>query len=138
MPQFNTYNGSSDPVDHLEGYHTWMELHGARGSTMCKRFSFILSGSARQRFRLLKSCFISSFIQLSQAFVTHFRAARSVKRPKSNLFTVKHRNDETLKDYIVRFNDEALVIEGCSDDLMLNAMMFGLKPSKVLRVTKKI
>ena len=132
MPQFNRYDGSRDPVEHLEGYRTWMELHGATGSTLCKGFPLTLCGAARQWFRLLKSGSISSFVQLSRAFVTHFRAARSVKRPKSYLFTVKQGNDETLKDYIARFNEEALCIEGCNDDLMLSAMMSGLKPSKLL------
>ncbi|KAF3432495.1 hypothetical protein FNV43_RR27235 [Rhamnella rubrinervis] len=60
------------------------------------------------------------------------RATKLVKRPKSYIFTVKQRIDEPLKDYVTRFNKEALCINGCNDDLMLSAMMAGLKPSKLL------
>ncbi|KAF3438921.1 hypothetical protein FNV43_RR17196 [Rhamnella rubrinervis] len=59
-------------------------------------------------------------------------AAKSVRRPKSYLFTVKQGREETLKDYITRFNKETLCIDGCSDDLMLSVMMASLKPSKLL------
>ncbi|KAF3432401.1 hypothetical protein FNV43_RR27141 [Rhamnella rubrinervis] len=56
------YNRSGDPIEHLKNYHTWMELHGATGSIMCKGFQLTLFGTSRQWYRLLKSCFISSFI----------------------------------------------------------------------------
>ena len=46
MPQFNRYDGSRDPVENLEGYRTWMELHGATGSTLCKGFPLTLCGVA--------------------------------------------------------------------------------------------
>ena len=55
-----------------------------------------------------------------------------MKRPKSHLFTVKQGQNESLKDYIARFNAEALFIDGGNDDLSLSAMMSGLKPSKLL------
>ena len=55
-----------------------------------------------------------------------------MKKPKSHLFTVKHGQNEFLKDYIARFNAEALLIDGGNDDLSLSAMMSGLKPSKLL------
>ena len=55
-----------------------------------------------------------------------------MKKPKSHFFNVKQGQNESLKDYIVRFNAEALLIDGGNDDLSLSAMMFGLKPSKLL------
>ena len=55
-----------------------------------------------------------------------------MKKLKSHLFTVRQGQNESLKDYIVRFNVEAFLIEGGNDDLSLSAMMSGLKPSKLL------
>ena len=55
-----------------------------------------------------------------------------MKKQKSYLFTVKQEKEESLKDYIVRFNYEALQIEGYNDNLSLSAMMVGLKPGKVI------
>ena len=48
MPQFNTYDGSGDPMEHLESYRSWMELHGVTSSIMCKGFAFTLPGPARK------------------------------------------------------------------------------------------
>ena len=55
-----------------------------------------------------------------------------MKKPKSHLFTIRQGQNESLKDYIARFNVEALLIKGGNDDLSLSAMMSGLKPSKLL------
>ena len=55
-----------------------------------------------------------------------------MKKPKSHLFNVKQGQNESLKDYIARFNAEALLIDGGNDDLSLSAMMSSLKPSKLL------
>ena len=64
--------------------------------------------------------------------MTHFRAAKLVKKLKSYLFTIKQGKDESLKYYIARFNNKALHIEGFNVDMMLNTMMAGLKPGKLL------
>ena len=60
------------------------------------------------------------------------RVTKFVKMAKLYIFTVKQGKDKTHEDYIARFKKEPLYIEDCSDDLMLNAMMVGLKPSKLL------
>ena len=61
MPQFNTYDGSGNPMEHLESYRSWMELHGATSSIMCKGFALTLFGSARKWYRQLKPGSIASF-----------------------------------------------------------------------------
>ena len=40
-----------------------------------------------------------------------------MKKPKLHIFNVKQGQNESLKDYIVRFNAEALLIDGGNDDL---------------------
>lgn len=48
------------------------------------------------------------------------------------MFTIHWEKDESLKDDLARFSAEALHIEGCSDNLAMNAMMVGLKLGKLL------
>ena len=55
-----------------------------------------------------------------------------MKKPKSHLFTILQGKDESLKDYLTRFNTKALQIEGCTDDLAMSTMMAGLMPTKLL------
>ena len=38
MPQTKLYDGSSDPLDHLEAFKALMLLHGANDGTLCWAF----------------------------------------------------------------------------------------------------
>ena len=87
-PRMIPYDSSSDPPEHLESYRSWMELHGTTGSTLSKGFSHILFGYTQKWYRNLTLSFIASFAKLSQLFVNHFKIGRSMKKPKSHLFTI--------------------------------------------------
>ena len=62
----------------------------------------------RKWYRKLKPGSISSFTQLSQMFISQFVGARDYQLPPTHLLSVKHEKDELLKDYIARFNKEAV------------------------------
>ena len=47
MPQVETYDGSRDPLDHLESFKTLKHLQGAPNEIMCRAFSTTLKGPAR-------------------------------------------------------------------------------------------
>ena len=47
MPQVGNYDGSKDPLDHLESFKTLMHLQGIPDEIMCKAFPTALKGSAR-------------------------------------------------------------------------------------------
>ena len=36
LPQFESYDGTSDPVDHLEAFRTMMLLHGTPDAILCR------------------------------------------------------------------------------------------------------
>src|SRR5204863_322209 len=48
------------------------------------------------------------------------------KRDATCLLSVTQRNNERLRDYIQRFNNERLDIEGCTDDIAKVAFIAGL------------
>ena len=47
MPQIELYDGSFDPLDHLEAFKALMLLHGANDGTLCWAFSATLRKAAR-------------------------------------------------------------------------------------------
>ena len=47
MPQVENYDGSKDPLDHLESFKTLMHLQGILDEIMCRAFPTMLKGSAR-------------------------------------------------------------------------------------------
>ena len=47
MPQVEAYDGSKDPLDHLEYFKTLMHLQGVADEIMCRAFPTTLKGLAR-------------------------------------------------------------------------------------------
>ncbi|GMP98038.1 hypothetical protein CsSME_00046075 [Camellia sinensis var. sinensis] len=47
MPSLDYFDGTTDPIDHLETYRTLMILHAFSDEIMCRAFPVTLKGSAR-------------------------------------------------------------------------------------------
>ena len=86
MPQIETFDGTKDPIDHLNTYKNQMELHGYQDPVQCRAFAITLKGSTLAWFNRLPPSSVSSFTELSIAFVSHFIGARKYRKalaPKS-------------------------------------------------------
>ena len=104
MPQIKTFNGTKDPVDHLNTYKNQMELHRYQDPVRCRAFAITLKGPALAWFNRLPPSTISSFKELSIAFVSHFIGAQTYKKPSYHLMTIKQGPQENLRSYVQRFN----------------------------------
>ena len=89
MPQIETFNGTKDPIDHLNTYKNQMELHGYQDPIRCRAFSITLKGLALAWFNRLPPSSISLFTKLSVAFVSHFIGARTYRKPSYHILTIK-------------------------------------------------
>ena len=89
MPQVEAFDGAKDPVDHLNTYKNQMELHGYQDSVRCRAFTITLKGLALALFNRLPPSSISSFRELSIAFVSHFIGARMYRKPSYHMLTIK-------------------------------------------------
>ena len=63
MPQVEAYDGSKDPLDHLESFKTPMHLQGVADEIMCQAFPTTLKGPTRVWFSQPSTQFISHFIR---------------------------------------------------------------------------
>ena len=89
IPQVEAFNGVKDPVDHLNTYKNQMELHGYQDPVRCRAFATTLKGPALASFNRIPPSSISSFRELSVAFVSHFIGARTYRKSSYHLLTVK-------------------------------------------------
>ena len=126
MPQVDAFDGTKDPVDHLNTYKNQMELHGYKDPVRCKAFSITLKGSALEWFNRLPPASISSFKELSIAFVSHFIGARTYQKPSYHLLTVKKGLQENLRSYVQRFNLESLRVDIPDEKFAITAFIAGL------------
>jgi len=107
MSQIEAYDGLKDPLDHLESFtKIWF----------CK----------------LTLNSIGTFKKLSAQFASHFIGGYRYKKSIACLMSIKQREDEMLRSYIIRFNKEALSIDEADDKILVVAFTNGLRKGKSL------
>ena len=126
MPQIEAFDGAIDPVDHLNTYKNQMEIHGYQDPVRCKAFAITLKGPTLAWFNRLPPSSITSFRELSIAFVSHFIGARTYKKPSYHLLTIKQRSQESLRSYVQRFNADSLKVDIPDEKFAITAFIAGL------------
>ena len=126
MPQVEAFDGVKDPVDHLNTYKNQMELHGYQDPVRCRAFTTTLKGPAMAWFNRIPPSTISSFRELSIAFMSHFIGARTYRKPSYHLLTIKQGSQEILKSYVQRFNAKSLKIDVPDEKFAITAFIAGL------------
>ena len=89
VPQIEAFDGTKYPVDHLNTYKNQMELHGYQDPVRCRAFAIMLKGPVLVWFNRLPPSSISSFRELSIAFVSYFIGARTYRKSSYHLLTIK-------------------------------------------------
>ena len=126
MLQIEAINGTKDPVDHLNTYKNQMELHGYQDPVRWRAFAITLKGQALAWFNRLPPSSVSSFKELSIAFVSHFIGARTYRKSSYHLLTIKQSPQESLRSYVQRFNAESLKVDVPDEKFAITAFIAGL------------
>ena len=127
MPQIETFDETKDPINHLNTYKNQMELHGYQDPIRCRAFAIKLKGRALVWFNRLSPSSISSFTELSIAFVSHFIGARTYRKPSYHLLTIKQSSQESLRSYVQRFDAESLKVDIPEEKFAITAIIAGLR-----------
>ena len=80
-PQVEAYDGSKDPLDHLESFKTLIHLQGVADEIMCRAFPTTLKGPVRVWFNRLTPNSITIFKELSMQFASHFIGGTGIRSP---------------------------------------------------------
>ena len=126
MSQIEAFDGTKDPVDRLNTYKNQMELHEYQDPVRCRAFTITLKGPTLAWFNRLPPSSVSSFRELSIAFVSHFIRARTYRKPSYHLLTIKQNPQESLRSYVQRFNAESLKVNVPDEKFSITAFIAGL------------
>lgn len=110
VPKMDTYDGTSDPTDHLFQFQTAMSLKNILDPLRCKTFPMYLRGKARRWFQELPPQSVDSFRQLAQKFKSQFVSSAPFIKNSSHLMTLKQGPEESVLKYMQRFSDESLQV----------------------------
>ncbi|XP_059291428.1 uncharacterized protein LOC132044913 [Lycium ferocissimum] len=130
MPDIPKYNGTTDPNEHVTAYTCAIKgndlADDERESVLLKKFGETLSKGAMIWYHNLPEHSIDSFAMLADAFVKAHAGAIKVETRKSDLFNVKQRDDETLHEFVARFQMERMDLPPVTDDWAVQAFTQGL------------
>jgi len=127
VPDIPVFSGSEDPVEHLDNFRSHVSLHKTPDAVACRAFPLTLSGKARDWLRNLAPRSIDCFDTLGRKFLAQFVSGRARRKPRGYLLSVQQGPNESLKDYLWRFNQEKLNTESAPDDFIYGAIFQGLK-----------
>nr|XP_027103133.1 uncharacterized protein LOC113724429 [Coffea arabica] len=131
IPSMKSYDATMDPEDHLFAFMSQMRLQTAADAVRCKTFPVFLEGKARQWFQGLPPRSIRSFAQLARLFAAQFVSSRAFSKSTAHLMTIQQKSEESLREYMVRFNNESLQVRDRDDKVAMAAFINGLRKQKL-------
>ena len=96
MPTFATFDGSSNPYDHMLHYNQAMTLNASNDHLLCKVFLASLQGPVLAWFHKLLCNSINSFNELWTVFISQYLCSLLHKRNISSLQTIIKQEEETI------------------------------------------
>ena len=105
LPPLPTYDGATDPIQHINSFNAVMKV--ARGDTdevKCQVFPLTLVGAASTWLSRLPPRSIDSFYELSNQFMNNYQSCISKRASAFDLFQIRQRKGESLRDFCSRFN----------------------------------
>jgi hypothetical protein len=111
----------------VEGFRPHLALHGTPIEIACRAFPLNLRGVAKEWFSNLKPQSIYNFDMLGRQFLNQFLAVQRRKKNPAYLLSLVQGKEESLKDYMQRFNQEKLMVESLDEQTILSALMNGIK-----------
>ena len=128
VPKFSTYDGSSDPFDHIMHYRQLMTLEIGNDAWLCKVFPTSLQGQALSWFHRLPPNSVDNFRDLSEAFVGQYLCSARHKQNISTLQNIKMQENESLRELVKRFGQAVLQVEAYSMDVVLQIFKRSICP----------
>ncbi|XP_059639823.1 uncharacterized protein LOC132282233 [Cornus florida] len=113
MPSFTQFDETGDPSRHLDHYAQKMALDDRNDPWMCRVFPTSLIGAALEWFRNRPHKSIPDYVTLCTMFLAQYWGNKMQKKSIASLFTVRQKKEETLQDFLSRFNMEASEIADC-------------------------
>ncbi|XP_074579125.1 uncharacterized protein LOC141835651 [Curcuma longa] len=120
------YTGATDPEDHLGKFENAATLHQYTDAIKCRVFLTTLAGAAVRWFNHLPPASICSFNDFRSSFLRHFATSRAYRKTVMDLFAIKQKSKESLKEYLRRFNQGAQEVPAAPSEVLVSAFSQGL------------
>ncbi|XP_015942777.1 uncharacterized protein LOC107468048 [Arachis duranensis] len=118
--------GLKTPQEHLTTFEARMNLEGVGDEVRCRAFSVTLAGPTIRRLNALPQGSVTTFADITRAFLAQFSMRIAKAKHPINLLWVTQRSEELTRKYLNRFNDECLEIDSLTDSVASLCLTNGL------------
>jgi len=104
-----------------------MAVVGPADSVKCKLLAGTLCGASLRWYMNLPRFSIVGFQDMTRKLIQQFSASRHRKVSFTSLFNISQKENETLRDYLARFNDATIKVSNPNQELFVGAFQNGLR-----------
>ena len=122
MPTIKTYDGVGDHVNHVRTFINALLTQPVDDALKCRAFPQTLGGMAQRWYSRLPPNSITSFKDLSNAFVAQFISGKTHEKSSASLMNLEQGKNESLRDYLNRFTKEALKVPDLDEKVAMIAL----------------
>ncbi|XP_057756259.1 uncharacterized protein LOC130975485 [Arachis stenosperma] len=106
-----------DPQEYLMTFEARINLEGAADAVRCRAFLVTVAGLAIKWFNTLPNGSIANFDDVSRKFMAQFTTRITKAKHPINLQGVTQNQDEPIRKYLDKFNDECLTVDRLTDSI---------------------
>ncbi|KAK4402617.1 hypothetical protein Sango_1002400 [Sesamum angolense] len=130
VSNLSEYDGTGDPQEHLDKFYAKIDWYDLSDAAYCKVFRTTLSKRALAWFNQLPAGTISSLEQLTQRLLHHFSMNKWVPKTAAFLFTIRQRENESLRDYMQRFVEAVHEVPHVNHELLASIIQQNMLPGR--------
>ncbi|KAL0407724.1 UNVERIFIED_CONTAM: hypothetical protein Sradi_1706800 [Sesamum radiatum] len=130
VSNLSEYDGTGDPQEHLDKFYAKIDWYDLSDAAYCKVFRTTLSKRALAWFNQLPAGTISSLEQLTQRFLHHFSMNKRAPKTAAFLFTIRQKENESLRDYMQRFVEAVHEVPHVNHELLASIVQQNLRSGR--------
>ncbi|GAU30548.1 hypothetical protein TSUD_65580 [Trifolium subterraneum] len=127
IPQLPTFEGKTDPLEHLMAVGTQTAIIGAEEHLKCKLLSSTLKDAALRWYMNLPKNSIASYTDFHKKFIHQFPGSKHVQVTATSLFGIRQGHNENPRQYLPRFNEATIQVSNPNQEMFVAAVQNGLK-----------
>jgi hypothetical protein len=126
-PHLPTFDGKTDPSEHLMAVGTQTAIIGATYHLKCKLLSGTLKEAPLRWYMNLPKNSIESWLDFQRKFIQQFFGSKHIKVTATSLFATRQNHAETLREYLARFSEATIKVSNPNQEMFVSVFHNGLK-----------
>jgi hypothetical protein len=127
IPQLPSFDGKTDPLEHLMAVRTQTSIIDAEEHLKCKLLSSTFKDATLRCYMNLPNNSIASYADFHRKFTHQFAGSKHVQVTATNMFSLRQGNSETLREYLARFSEATIKVSNPNQEMFVAAFHNSLK-----------